>query len=455
MEILKNNDYEITVTGMTSEGNGVGRIGDFAVFIPDTAPGETCLVKLVQKRNTYGFGKLLKVLVPSPERIDPDCAAFPRCGGCVYRHLSYTAECEAKEQVVRDAFARIGHIEEPVSPIVGSKRVTQYRNKAQYPFGVDKDGKVICGFFARRSHRIIPCENCALHSKLFEAVRKATCELVEKHRIPVYNEETHKGLLRHLYLRMAEKTGEMMVCFVAAKRKDKLFEPLAKALMEQFGAIKSVILNVNPEKTNVILGSACVTLAGNDTITDILCGVKIELSPLSFYQINRDQAEVLYEKALSCAELKPTDTLIDLYCGAGTIGLAAANRVKKLIGVEIVPEAIENAKKNARLNGIENASFICADAGEAATQLAKEGIQPDVIVVDPPRKGLDEAVISAIGKMAPERLVMVSCNPSTAARDAALLKERGYQIKEIVPVDMFPRTHHVECIVRLSREKCR
>ena len=452
MELLKNNDYEITITGMTSEGNGVGRIGDFAVFVPDTAVGEVCLIKLVQKRNTYGFGKLLQVLKPSVERIGPECSAFPRCGGCVYCHLSYKAECEAKEQVVRDAFQRLAHIETPVSEIIGSTREKAYRNKAQYPFGIDKEGKVICGFYARRSHRIIPCSNCSLHSPLFEEIRATVCKLVSGQRVPIYNEETHKGLLRHLYLRMAEKTGELMVCFVATRAKFGVFKPIADALVKRFPQIKSVILNVNPEKTNVILGNECITLWGSDTITDILCGVKIELSPLSFYQVNRDQAEVLYEKALSCAELKPTDTLIDLYCGAGTIGLAAANRVKRLIGAEIVPEAIENAKKNAAMNDIENASFICADAGEAASRFAKEGIRPDVIVVDPPRKGLDETVISAIAEMSPERLVMVSCNPSTAARDTVLLKEKGYRVNEIIPVDMFPRTHHVECIVSFTKE---
>lgn len=453
MDIRKNETYEINITGMTNEGNGVGRIGEYAVFVPDTAVGDTCLIKLVKQNRSYGFGKLLELITPSPDRAEPDCAVFSQCGGCVFRHLSYEAECRVKEQFVRDAFARLGGIEAPVFPIIGSVRQTAYRNKAQYPFGEDKDGNSTCGFYARRSHRIIESDGCALHPPLFEQVRLAVLTLIKKHRISVYNEQTHRGLLRHLYLRLGEKTGELMVCFVASQKKTHVFTPVAKSLALRFPQIKSVVLNVNPDKTNVILGSECVTLWGSDTIADVLCDVKIELSPFSFYQVNRDQAEVLYETALSCADLKPGDTLIDLYCGAGTIGLSAAHRVKRLIGVEIVPEAIENAKQNAAENHIENASFFCADAGEAAARFAKEGVRPDVIVVDPPRKGLDETVIRAIGEMAPERLVMVSCNPATAARDTALLREQGYEAEKIIPVDMFPRTAHVETVVLMSQVK--
>lgn len=451
MNLQKNFDYEIAITGITNEGNGVGRIGDYAVFVPDTAIGDFCRIKLVKKNRTYGFGKLIEVIEPSDDRIASDCAVFPQCGGCVYRHIAYAAECSVKEQLVRDAFLRIGRIDAPVQPIIGSSRQTAYRNKAQYPFGLDRKGNAVCGFYARRSHRIVPCDSCALHPPLFEQIRCAVWELVLEKHIPIYNEQNHKGLLRHLYLRIGERTGEVMVCFVGAKRQPEQFTPIAKALVSRFPQIKSVVLNVNPEQTNVILGAECITIYGNDTISDILCGVKIRLSPLSFYQVNRDQAEILYKTALDCASLDSDDTLLDLYCGAGTIGLSAAHRIKKLIGVEIVPEAIENAKRNAAENGIKNAEFFCADAGTAAARFAEEGIRPDVIMVDPPRKGLDENVIQAIGRMAPEKLVMVSCNPATAARDAALLKEKGYEVKKIIPVDMFPRTAHVECVVEMSR----
>lgn len=455
MSLQKNSDYEIAITGMTNEGNGVGRIGDYAVFVPDTAIGDFCRVKLVKKNHTYGFGKLIEVIEPSDDRIVSDCAAFPQCGGCVYRHITYAAECSAKEQLVRDAFLRIGRIDAPVQPIMGSARQTAYRNKAQYPFGLDRKGNMVCGFYARRSHRIVPCDSCALHPLLFEQIKRAVCELVLEKHIPIYNEQNHKGLLRHLYLRIGERTGEVMVCFVVAKRQPEQFAPIAKILVSRFSQIKSVVLNVNTEQTNVILGTECMTICGSDTISDILCGVKIRLSPLSFYQVNRDQAEVLYKAALECASLDSDDTLLDLYCGAGTIGLSAAHRIKRLIGVEIVPEAVENAKRNAAENGIKNAEFFCADAGTAAVRFAEEGIRPNVIVVDPPRKGLDENVIQAIGGMAPEKLVMVSCNPATAARDAARLKAKGYEAKKIIPVDLFPRTAHVETVCLLSKLNAR
>ena len=451
MSLQKNSDYEIAITGMTNEGNGVGRIGDYAVFVPDTAIGDFCRVKLVKKNHTYGFGKLIEVIEPSDDRIVSDCAASPQCGGCVYRHITYAAERLAKEQLVRDAFLRIGRIDAPVQPIMGSARQTAYRNKAQYPFGLDRKGNMVCGFYARRSHRIVPCDSCALHPLLFEQIKRAVCELVLEKHIPIYNEQNHKGLLRHLYLRIGERTGEVMVCFVVAKRQPEQFAPIAKILVSRFSQIKSVVLNVNTEQTNVILGTECMTICGSDTISDILCGVKIRLSPLSFYQVNRDQAEVLYKTALECASLDSEDTLLDLYCGAGTIGLSAAHRIKRLIGVEIVPEAVENAKRNAAENGIKNAEFFCADAGTAAVRFAEEGIRPNVIVVDPPRKGLDENVIQAIGGMAPEKLVMVSCNPATAARDAARLKAKGYEAKKIIPVDLFPRTAHVESVVLMSK----
>ena len=451
MDIQKNDHYEIEITGVTSEGNGVGHIGDYAVFVPDTARGERCLIKLVQNRSSYGFGKLLQVIEPSPNRIDADCDAYPQCGGCTYRHITYSEECAIKEQMVRDVFSRIGRIKTPVQPIVSSKRQIAYRNKAQYPFGVDREGKTICGFYARRSHRIVTCSNCALHPPLFEQIRRTVCDLVERNHIPVYDERSHSGILRHLYLRIGEKTGEVMVCFVSAKKQPKRFIPLAEALAKTFHQIKSIVLNVNEEKTNVILGKECFVLYGKETIVDVLGGLKFHLSPLSFYQVNRDQAEILYETALACASLTPNDTLLDLYCGAGTIGLCAAAHVKRVIGVEIVSDAIKNAERNAKENGIKNASFFCADASAAASRFAAEGVRPDVVLVDPPRKGLDEKVIQAIGRMAPERVVMVSCNPATAARDASFLQREGYAVQKIVPIDMFPRTAHVETVVLLSK----
>ena len=300
---------------------------------------------------------------------------------------------------------------------------------------------------------VIELSHAATVPPLFEQIRRTVCDLVERNHIPVYDERSHSGILRHLYLRIGEKTGEVMVCFVSAKKQPKRFIPLAEALAKTFHQIKSIVLNVNEEKTNVILGKECFVLYGKETIVDVLGGLKFHLSPLSFYQVNRDQAEILYETALACASLTPNDTLLDLYCGAGTIGLCAAAHVKRVIGVEIVSDAIKNAERNAKENGIKNASFFCADASAAASRFAAEGVRPDVVLVDPPRKGLDEKVIQAIGRMAPERVVMVSCNPATAARDASLLQREGYAVQKIVPIDMFPRTAHVETVVLLSRSK--
>ena len=450
-DIQKNHLYEIEITGMTNEGNGVGRIGQYAVFVPDTAVGDRCVIRLVKKNKSFGYGKLESVCVPAETRVVPDCAQYKQCGGCAFRHISYEEECRVKEKVVADAFFRIGGILASVSPIIKSERVNRYRNKAQYPFGLSKEKKVQCGFYARRSHRIIDSSSCALHPPIFDEIRETVSRYVQLHNIPVYDEQTHGGLLRHLYLRIAEKTDQIMVCFVCVSPAVHLFSPLAQELMNRYPQVTSVVLNVNSEKTNVILGKECITIAGSDTIEDVLCGVRITLSPLSFYQVNRDQAEVLYQTALSCASLTKNDLLLDLYCGAGTIGLAAASQVKEVIGVEIVPEAIKNAKENAARNGISHASFYCADAKEAAKQFALSGIAPDVIVVDPPRKGLDGEVVDAIQTMAPKRLVMVSCNPSTAARDTRLLADAGYTVEEIIPVDMFPRTTHVETVVLLSK----
>lgn len=452
MEITKNAVYELRILDMTSEGSGVARIDGYAVFVPDTAVGDLCRVKLVKKGKTFGYGKVEALIEPSPDRTDPDCDKFIRCGGCAYRHITYEAELAIKERVVRDAFTRIGHIDAPVDPILGSERRTGYRNKAQYPVGTSPDGKLISGFYARRSHRIISGGGCALQPALFAQIQETVLCFLEEQHVPAYNEETGRGLIRHIYLRQAEVTGEVMVCLVVTDDKVRWAKDLSELLQSRFPQVKSVVLNQNDRQTNVILGPRCRTIGGSDTIIDELCGIRVKLSPLSFYQVNRSQAEALYRRAIELAALKEDDVLLDLYCGAGTIGLSASHLVRELIGVEIVPEAVENARENAALNGITNARFLCGDAGQAAAQLAEEGLCPSVIIVDPPRKGLDAVVIDAIVKMAPERLVMVSCNPSTAARDAALLAERGYAASRISPVDMFPRTTHVECVVLMTRQ---
>lgn len=453
MAFQKNECYEMEITGLTVEGNGVGRVDGMAVFVPHTAIGDRCLVRLVKLHPHYAYGKLEQVLSPSADRVAPDCQVSVPCGGCCFRHISYRAELAAKQSMVEDAFARIGGIQAPVMPILGSQRVERYRNKAQYPIGTDGEGKPVAGFYAKRSHRIIPMEDCLLQPTLFGQVQKTVLDFLAEHKISVYQEEAGKGLVRHLYLRYAEATDRLMVCLVVTDFAVPKLSMLTNRLKEQFPSFASLILNRNTARDNVILGRECRTVYGSDTVEDVLCGVRLSLSPLSFYQVNRPQAEVLYQKAIDYAALRPEDLLMDLYCGAGSIGLAAVRQSGcRLLGVEIVSQAVENAKKNAEVNGI-TASFLCADAGRAAASLAEQGEKPTVIIVDPPRKGLDAQVIEAMVQMAPERIVMVSCNPTTAARDCGLLKEAGYRVQEITPVDLFPRTAHVETVVLLSRQK--
>ncbi|WMJ23133.1 23S rRNA (uracil(1939)-C(5))-methyltransferase RlmD [Paludicola sp. MB14-C6] len=451
MNIVKNECYEIEITSVTSEGNGVGKIDGFALFVPETAIGDIVLVKVLKVLKSYGFGKVVSLLKPSANRIKEDCACYTQCGGCSYRHISYDAELSLKEDLVVNAFQRLGNVDVACTNIIGSERINSYRNKAQYPVGKDKDGNIISGFYAKRSHRIINSSFCKLQAEEFEQIKNTIIDFFNKSNISIYDEQKHTGLIRHIYIRKAEATNEVMVCLVATKPNIPKMDTLIDSLNSNFANIKSVIINVNAKQTNVILGDHCVTVYGTSYITDVICGIKIKISPLAFYQVNKLQAEVLYQTAINYAELSKDDVLIDLYCGTGTIGLIAAHKVKQVIGIEIIPQAIENAKENAKINGIDNARFICADAKKATKQLLTEGVVPDVVIVDPPRKGLDQEVIDAIVQMCPRKIVMVSCNPATAARDTSLLEQNGYKAKILTPVDMFPRTTHVETTIMMTR----
>lgn len=451
MNIIKNECYEIEITGVTSEGNGVGKVDGFALFVPETAIGDIVLVKVLKVLKNYGFAKVERIIKPSENRINVDCDCYTQCGGCSYRHISYEAELALKKDLVANAFQRIGGVDVTCSEIVGSERQNEYRNKAQYPVGKEKDDSIVSGFYAKRSHRIINSSHCKLQAEEFSSIQNRILEFLNENQISIYDEQTHTGLIRHIYIRKAEATNEVMVCLVATKAKIPHIEKLIEMLTNEFLNIKSIVVNVNSKQTNVILGEKCVTVYGIDHITDIICGVKIKISPLAFYQVNKLQAEVLYQTAINYAKLEKDDILIDLYCGTGTIGLIAANHVKEVIGIEIIPQAIENAKENAKLNGIANTRFICADAKNATKQLLSEGIKPDVVIVDPPRKGLDQEVINAIVEMNSKRVVMVSCNPATAARDTSLLEQNGYKATILTPVDMFPRTTHVETVILMTR----
>ncbi len=450
MPLKKNDVIELEITGFSSEGSGVGHYDGQAVFAAGAAAGDTVSCVIIKAKKNYAIGKIQHILKASKDRIIPDCPVFPRCGGCQYRHISYEAELEIKTQKVRDAFRRIGHLETVPENAVGAVSPERYRNKAQYPVET-ANGRLLTGFYAPFSHRVIDCKNCLLQPAEFSDILKIVAKWCEKFKIPTYDEKTGKGLLRHIYIRKGFESGEIMVCLVI--NGDRIFkkDELISALTKANSNIKTVLLNHNTEDTNVIMGKEETVIYGKGYIEDILCGKKFRISPLSFYQVNHAQAQRLYEKAAEFAITPDTKVLLDMYCGAGTIGLTMAHKVEKLIGVEIVPEAVEDAKINAKLNGTENARFICADATEAAKILENEKIQPDTVILDPPRKGCDSELLDTVTKMNPERIVYVSCDPATLARDLAILEEKGYKTQKAVPYDLFPRTVHIECCVLLCR----
>ena len=455
MPLQKNQILTLRIERLSSDGSGVAHSADGeAVFVPGTAPGDEARVRIVKDCGRYAFGILDELLTPSPDRIPVDCPVAGPCGGCSLRHLDYAAELRAKQESVLDAFRRIGGLEVPVLDILPSPEVDRYRNKVQFPVGVDKNGVPCIGFYAGRTHRIVPCPDCKLQPGVLNEIGNALCAFFAQQGIRPYDEQSGKGLVRHIFLRRGAHSGQIMVCLVCTRAKLPHAEQLCTALRKQFPAISTILLNVNAKNTNVILGSENHILYGPGYIEDTLCGVPVRLGPLSFYQVNTLAAERLYGVAAQYAQLTPDDTLLDLYCGMGTIGLSMAEQCRELIGVEIVPEAIESAKANAARMGEAVAAksrFFCADAGQAASQLAAEGLHPDIVMLDPPRKGCDEATLSAVVRMAPRRVVYVSCNPATAARDAAWLEQNGYHAEKVQPVDLFPRTKHCEAVLLLTK----
>lgn len=450
----KNDEFQLEITGITAEGSGVGRKDGMAVFVANTAIGDTVLAHAIKVKKNYAVAKAMEIITPSPDRIEPDCPVFNRCGGCVYRHINYDAELKIKQQRVEDAFRRIGSLDVKLQDIVGGDTRCFYRNKSQLPVGKE-NGKTKIGFYSFHSHNIIDCNSCLLQPELFSQIAEEFRGWIDENNISVYDETTHSGLVRHLYIRSSEGCKETSVCVVINGKS----LPHADSLWDKLSAlgVTGLSININKEKTNVVLGNETKTLFGKSNITDTLLGTKFEISPLSFYQVNRRQTEKLYSIAAEYADLTPETVLLDMYCGVGTIGLTMAKKVKELIGVEIVAPAIENAKSNAELNGITNARFICADAAVAAEKLEQEGIKPDVVILDPPRKGCDEELIRTVAKMSPDRIAYVSCDPATLARDCAVFATLGYNIAEqngkhlITPVDMFPGTAHVETVVKLYK----
>ena len=443
----KNQVCDLRIEGYSSDGDGIARLNGMAVFVKGAIAGERCRVKLLKVGKSAAWGRIEQVVTPSPARIRPDCPHYPRCGGCALRHMTYEEELRFKRQRVEDALRRIGGLDLPVEVIHGAAHPQRYRNKAQFPVS-GKNGVQI-GFYRARSHDVIDVPDCLIQDRAANAAARAVKDWMTRKHVPAYDEVTHTGLIRHVYVRTS-RAGEALICILAngdrLPHEVSLVEALRTAVPEAVG----VVLGINTEKTNVILGKRYRTLWGQDFLYDTLCSLSFKLSVPSFFQVNPEQTEVLYQKAAEFAGLTGAETVVDLYCGTGTISLVLARHAGQVIGAEIVPAAVEDARENARRNGLDNAEFLCADAKQAAAELARRGLRPDVISVDPPRKGMAEEVIDSIVSMAPARVVYVSCDPATLARDCARFAQRGYQALRAEAVDMFPRTHHVETVCLLT-----
>lgn len=448
--VRKGQVLDVEITGYTSEGAGVARVEGLAVFVAGAICGETVRIRIAHLGHTAAYGDIVEILKSSPQRQKPQCGHAADCGGCVFWHMTYEEELRAKAQRVTDALNRIGGFDLPVVHITGSPAQTAYRNKAQFPVGMGKKGPV-AGFFRQRTHQVVPIARCLIQTETADKAKEIVTNWMTSHKISVYDETSHKGLVRHIYVRTAMATGQVLVCLVINGDDIPFEKELVDNLLKNVDNITSICLSIHKKRGNSVLGDRFVNLYGPGYIEDDLCGLRFRLSPRSFYQVNRDQAQQLYAAAIAQAGLTGQETALDLYCGTGTITLALSRHVKTVIGVEIIPQAIEDAKDNAKRNGVENAQFLCADAAQAAEKFAADGIHPDVIVVDPPRKGLDETVIASMVQMAPQRIVYVSCDPATLARDCKRLSEQGYNLVHAEAFDMFPRCAHVETVCLLSR----
>ncbi len=448
--VYKGQILEVEIEGYTSEGHGVARVDGLAVFVAGALEGERVKIRIAHLGQRAAFGDILEILQPSSHRVKPECPYFTDCGGCALWHMDYEEELRAKANRVTDAINRIGGLNLEQVRITGSPARTGYRNKAQYPVSLVR-GKAEAGFFRPRTHQVVPVKNCRIQGKEADQARETVVRWMQKNGVSVYEETTGIGLVRHICVRTAMATGQVLVCLVINGDGIPAEKSLVENLLKDMNNFTTLCLSIHKKPGNSVLGDKFITLYGPGYIEDVLCGLRFRLSPRSFYQVNRDGAELLYGKALEFAGLTGRETVLDLYCGTGTITLALAKQAGRVIGVEIIPAAIRDAKENAIRNCIENAEFICADAKKAAEKFAKDGIHPDVIVVDPPRKGLDEGVIAAMVQMAPRRIVYVSCDPATLARDLKRLGEQGYNTETVEALDMFPRCAHVESVALLER----
>ena len=447
--LIKNQIYEALITDYTSEGQGVAHIEGCAVFIPNAVRGERVKVRIEKAQKTWAAGKITELLEKSPHRRNRECPVAKLCGGCDFWHMDYEEETALKAHRVTECLNRLGGEALEQVSILSAPTCYGYRNKAQYPVSAKK-GRAYAGFFRAGTHEVVENKRCLILPQETDAVKDAVMDYVDQFRVSVYDEQAHKGLLRHIYVRRGAVSKQILVCLVINGEKLPRPEELLKRLMKIPG-FTTLVLSVNTKKGNAVLGDRFITLHGPGYIEDTLCGLTFRLSPRSFYQVNHHQAQRLYEAAISQAEISREDTVLDLYCGVGTITLAMASAAGKVIGVEVIPQAVEDAKDNAKRNGIENAEFFCGDAGQAALMLEKQGVKADVVIVDPPRKGLNADTIEALARFAPRRIVYVSCDPATLGRDVALLKERGYRVKNAMAADLFPRCAHVESIVCLTK----
>ena len=447
----KNEEYIVDIIDNGYEGEGIAKVDNFTIFISNSIKGEKVKIVIVKVTSSYAYGKILEIIEKSEDRIeDIDCSTYKRCGGCNLRHMNYNKTLELKKNTVQNLVNKTLKNKIEVKDTIGMENPFNYRNKAQYPVGIDKDGNPIIGVFANRTHEVIQIKECMIQNKQSEEIAKFICEFAKQNNISVYNEETRKGLLRHIVIKVGIKTNEIMCVLVLNGKKINNEEKLVKELIGRFSNIKTIVKNINMQNTNVILGKENINIYGDGYIYDKLGDYTFKISPLSFYQINPIQTEKLYNLALEKAELTGKEILFDLYCGIGTIGIFMANRGKEVYGIEIVEQAIEDAKENCKINNITNAKYYAGDTEKLLSDLIeKQNIVPDVVVVDPPRKGLDNTTIENIKKIKAKRVIYISCNPATLVRDLSKLEEQ-YEIKEIQPLDMFPFSHHVESLAVLK-----
>lgn len=445
--------YTITITGLGHSGEGVGRYQDFTVFVPGALPGEQITAQITTVKKNYAVGRITEIEVPSPHRITSECSIYQQCGGCQLQHLTYQEQLNVKRQQVVDAITRIGKLPDViVHPTLGADNPWYYRNKMQFPVGLQQ-GKVVVGCYSQGSHDIVDTDNCLIQHQTNNAIVREVRTVIAELGIEPYNERTGQGVIRHVLGRVGTATGEVMVVLVTATDRLPKQDQLIERLKTKIPGLVSLVQNVNSKRTNIIMGNKTVTLWGQDTITDKLGEFRFAISARSFFQVNTVQAEVLYNQAVKYAGLTGSETVIDAYCGTGTITLFLARKAKKVYGIEIVEPAILDARKNAVNNNVANVEFMVGDAVQVMPRLFKQGIRPDVIVVDPPRAGCEQKVLETFVNMEPKRIVYVSCNPASLARDLAVLAEKGYVVKEVQPVDMFSQTFHVESVALIERRK--